>query len=1011
MLPFRLSFDAPAYLLLLLLVPMIWLWSFRSLAGLGRIRRLVAIGLRSALLILIALALAEVKFVRTSDRLTVIYLLDQSRSIPAEQRRAMVDYAKAEVAAHRNREREDRAGVIVFGGDAKPEIPPFDDELAIVGQLESTVDADHTNLAAAMKMAHAMFSDDAAKRIVIISDGNENQGEALSQAEAMAEAGVSIYVVPVRYSARAEVAVEKVTIPSNVNRGQPFDLRVVLNNAAPQDAGPTKGKLMISREVRGQREDLHSQEITLEPGKSVFRFEQEIKTPDFYSYEARFVPDDAAQNDVLENNVASAHTHVRGQGQILMIENAEATGQDENAFLIERLREGDMEVTRQPSNQLFTSLAELQPFDAVILADTPREYFSDSQIQMLVSNTQQMGAGMIMLGGENSFGAGGWTNTELEKAMPVDFQIKNSKVQAVGALALMMHASEMPEGNYWQKVVAKKSIEALSPQDYCGLIRYASRGDEWLWDGGIQKVSGKRQKMLALLDQMQPGDMPDFEPAMKMALAAFAGLPAEVAVKHMIIISDGDPTPCSNSVLQALRNQKVTVTTVAIGSHGMLGNSEMQRIANATGGKYHVVTNANTLPKIYQKEVRAIAKPLIYEPGQAFRPQMRYPHLITKDLDGPLPPLTGFVVTQKKDSHLSEVLMTAAVTDLEERNSTILAAWPYGAGKTVAFTTDTGKRWATQWTAWENYDKLFVNMVRWAMRPAGDAGNFSVVTDVQDGKVRLVVTALDKEDEFINFLDMAGSVVGPEMKPLDLKLQQTAPGRYVGEFNAKDAGSYFLMLNPGAGLGAIRTGVNVPYSAEFLDRETNEELLETIAALQPRGGEPGKVIDSPTGIADPEPLLAVNTFEHNLPKATSRQDAWYLLIWFGGLLFFFDVCTRRVAFSMAWLPPMAARLRDRVLGRQEVPAESELLDRLRSRKAEVTEQLEQRRAATRFEPSPDAALDTSEAERELAAEAPKSRVRERVGGAAIAPGKTEEETYTSRLLKAKKKVWEEREEK
>ena len=67
--------------------------------------------------------------------------------------------------------------------------------------------------------------------------------------------------------------------------------------------------------------------------------------------------------------------------------------------------------------------------------------FSDDQIAVLVRNTQQMGAGLVMLGGPNSFGAGGWANTELEKAMPVDFQIKNAKVVPVGALVLMMHAS------------------------------------------------------------------------------------------------------------------------------------------------------------------------------------------------------------------------------------------------------------------------------------------------------------------------------------------------------------------------------------------------------------------------------------------------------------------------------------------------------------------------------------------------------------------------------------------
>ena len=73
---------------------------------------------------------------------------------------------------------------------------------------------------------------------------------------------------------------------------------------------------------------------------------------------------------------------------------------------------------------------------------------------MLVRNTQQMGSGLVMLGGPNSFGAGGWTGTELEEAMPVDFQIKNKQVAPIGALAMLMHASEMADGNHWQKKIA-----------------------------------------------------------------------------------------------------------------------------------------------------------------------------------------------------------------------------------------------------------------------------------------------------------------------------------------------------------------------------------------------------------------------------------------------------------------------------------------------------------------------------------------------------------------------------
>ena len=113
---------------------------------------------------------------------------------------------------------------------------------------------------------------------------------------------------------------------------------------------------------------------------------------------------------------------------------------------------------------------------------------------MLVRNTEELGCGLIMLGGPNSFGAGGWTNTELEKAMPVDFQIKSAKVVPVGALVLNMHASEIPQANYWQKVICQEAIKALGPRDYCGagLLRTvpingcgASRRAAWCASGRI----------------------------------------------------------------------------------------------------------------------------------------------------------------------------------------------------------------------------------------------------------------------------------------------------------------------------------------------------------------------------------------------------------------------------------------------------------------------------------------------------------------------------------------------
>ena len=97
-----------------------------------------------------------------------------------------------------------------------------------------------------------------------------------------------------------------------------------------------------------------------------------------------------------------------------------------------------------------SDMAQLQPYDSVILANVPKEAFTESQHQLLAANCHDMGAGLVMLGGADSFGAGGWMNTPVEKALPVDMQIKAIKVQGIGAMALIMHASEIPEGNYWQ---------------------------------------------------------------------------------------------------------------------------------------------------------------------------------------------------------------------------------------------------------------------------------------------------------------------------------------------------------------------------------------------------------------------------------------------------------------------------------------------------------------------------------------------------------------------------------
>ncbi|HKD36047.1 MAG TPA: VWA domain-containing protein, partial [Pirellulales bacterium] len=528
---FRLSFDSPGWLALLALLPVLWWFSFRSLAALGNVRRIVAIVLRSLVLVLMIFALAELQWKRISDRLTVIYVLDQSLSIPEAIKPVMVDYVRQEIAKHRDKNRGDRAGAIIFGGDPAIEHPPYDEDLPLVYNTETRIDREHTNLAAALRLAQATFPEDTSRRVVVLTDGNENMGDGLEQARVLAEAGIGIDVVPIRYQPRAQVVVEKVTIPPDIRRGQPFDLHVVLNNVVPpdaKDAAEVTGRLKITRSIsniKRESENDHAlvdQRITLGPGKRVFTVREQIDEPAFYNYEAEFIPDDVARDPIKQNKRATAMTHVRGKGQVLLIKDQDDPGDFD--FLVDRLRRENIEVAVQSTKDTFTKLTDLVPYDTVILADVPAEGFTEEQMKMLVSNTQQMGSGLVMLGGPNSFGAGGWTNTPVEEAMPVDFQIKNTKVVPVGALAMLMHASEMAQGNYWQKKIAQEAIKSLGGQDYCGVLHWEGT-TQWLWNPTMAKVIAMRDRMLARVDKMTPGDMPEFDSPMRSALQAFGTVP------------------------------------------------------------------------------------------------------------------------------------------------------------------------------------------------------------------------------------------------------------------------------------------------------------------------------------------------------------------------------------------------------------------------------------------------------------------------------------------------------
>jgi VWA domain-containing protein len=302
------SVGQPRWLIVLPLVipPLIFL-SFRSLAGLGAIRRALAILFRTTVITLIVLALAEVQAVRKNDRLTTIFLVDASQSIPRELQGPSLDYV---TESSKKGRKDDLTGVIVFGKGPRVETPPAPTEINLLG-IESTIDPEYTDLGAAIKLALATFPEDTARRIVILSDGNENRGNAVEQALAAKSLGVEIDVVPLEYHYDKEVLVEKVLIPPDVKKGDTVNITVVIRASEP-----TRGTLQIFQKADNYRAPAPGNEkpvaVELRRGVNPFTLKQLITEPNFYTFTAEFVPDKDSGDRRAINNVAEGFTHARG---------------------------------------------------------------------------------------------------------------------------------------------------------------------------------------------------------------------------------------------------------------------------------------------------------------------------------------------------------------------------------------------------------------------------------------------------------------------------------------------------------------------------------------------------------------------------------------------------------------------------------------------------------------------------------------------------------------------------
>ena len=1015
-----------------------WLGGRSSLAGLGPTRKWMAIGARVLGIAAMVMALAEPRIRRPSEHVTVLFVVDRSFSVPQDldpdrppteplDRRWLRSQKFIEDAVSKRgpTKRNDQAGLILFGKRPKLALPPAAvDRMPVDERMAGPIDGNYTDIAAAIKLALASFPEGTSKRIVLISDGNENIGNAEEQANLAKENGVQIDTVALAPGFRneSEVLVQAVEAPPVTAQGQRLPVRVLVRNATPDRI--VVGRLELFKSTSGETANVEIEEsfqlidrgpppkVQLMPGLNVFRFRDRIdpQGDTAFAYRATFTPTESRPaaggpatpglaGDRTANNRAATAVVSRGQRRVLFLDEAKTLQDSPHRHLIQSLRvRGNIQVLWRSAENLPAEKGELgvflSNFDCLVIANVPYDRFSGDQAEMIRSSVYDQGCGLIMIGGPDSFGPGGYQGSPIEAALPVDCEIKALKAAGKGGLVLIMHASEMADGNSWQKQIAKLAIERLGPSDMVGVVQYGFGGGQGVnWHIPFQEIGEDKGRLKAKVDSMMPGDMPDFDPFLRAAADTLADPKHNLSVRHCILISDGDPNysgPGIKAVADMAANA-VTCTTVGVATHGGAEKSRLKQIAEGTKdgngkpGNFYDVSNPAQLPAIYIKESRRVSQSFIYD--KQFKPTI-VGGGGTSDVLAPglsdLPDLHGFVRTTLKENILAG--MSIEGPTVFDQRFPVLASWRYGLGKAVAFTSDARTQpgdlkqwWDRDWVKSDLYQKFWEQLVNWSMREA-ERGKLTLVTEYRDGRVRITADVRDEKDKPVTGLSLRGGVTLPNAppageKPPAVEFKPKGGGIYEAEFPAEEAGSYFVNvnalepvrdLNGNVVLGpdgrpmmktfdAARAGVTVPYSPEFADLESNTPMMKRLAELT--GGQ----FHTESSEDLQEWIRSGEIFREAKNTTRALLPFWFWLVFAAAVLLLVDVCVRRIALEWGEVRFAALRFWGGLRRKDVVDEESAGLDKLLRRKAATVDVLDRGRATRKFDPTTTSVADPAPA--------------------------------------------------
>lgn len=888
--------EQPQALLLLALLPWLWPALLVTLTDMSKKQLVLQLGVRSLLLLALGGALARPALLGERKKLSVVALVDVSDSMSESQlqsaRTAIEELRRA------TRERGDDLHVVSFGGRPRlVPLPPPDQPLpplrTVGGDKKSEADTDRagTNIQAALQLAYGLHAPGTLRRVLLFTDGNQTEGDALAEAQAARARGVKLSYVPLAAERPPEVLVRELRMVGSdegaeLKVGAPFSLEAEVYSSTAQRARLT----LLQDGVENPGDGHH--DVDLVPGKNLVRFRTEPKNPGYVTYRAQLgaIPPEAGApagaplvDGFAGNNQAILSLAVKGKPRVLYIEGEpQAKG-----YLSQALTRENIDVDVRNAYGMPRTAKELLPYDLVLVSDVQATVVSQAQMLAIESYVRDYGGGFIMAGGENSFGSGGYQGTQIEKLLPVRFEQEKKRDQPSLGLVLCIDRSGSMNGPKLElaKDAARATAEMLGADDLIGVVAFDSQASPLV---RLQRAQN-RVRIQSDISRLVAGGGTQLLPPLQEAYQQLVS--ASAKIKHVILLTDGQAEYQGIiDLVDQMVQSKITVSTVGVGSGA--DQTLLTAIAEHGGGRFYFTQDASSIPKIFTKETTQVARSALVE--ERIRPVVaKYVELLDGvGIEG-APPLRGYVATKPKP--LAEVIL------ISPQGEPLLVRWRQGLGQAVAFASDVKNRWAVDWLRWPGYAKFWAQLVRSTMRhdvrSRGQSYDLAARSAPPFASVR--VDAVGSDDRFVSGMQTELEVIAPQLGLPGLAGQKgevvmrvpmplTAPGRYESEVRLPRTGAFLLRAvhrAPGPAPGVLGPVVAeswgslaLSYPREYLALPPDLGLLGQVAALTG-----GSRCDAATSV-----LAAGDETTRYL------RSLWQYLVWAAVGLLLLDVLLRRV---------------------------------------------------------------------------------------------------------------------